>query len=381
MDITISQEKLKEGLLIVDRISAKSPTLLILNNIQIAAEKNFITIKATDLELGISWWSLVKIKKEGIVVVPSKTLTSFVSFLPNKPLKLISKENTLLIEWENNKTQFRGLKPEDFPLIPKISEKEVFSINSSSFCHSLKQVVDFPQFSSTRPEISGIFFSFQPNLIKIVATDSFRLAEKKLFLEKPLVFSHSSESQEYSFILPQKTAREVINIFEEKEGDLHIYFSPNQVLFESLMTETKHPHIHLVSKLIEGDYPNYEEIIPKGFKTQLSLQRGEFLNQIKMASLFSGKINEVKLRVDPKKSGVEIFSQNPEFGEHQALLPAKINGQAVEIAFNYKFLIDGLLNIKSSEVIFELNGEDGPGVLKPVGDQSYIYVVMPIKPT
>lgn len=147
------------------------------------------------------------------------------------------------------------------------------------------------------------------------------------------------------------------------------------------MEELKHPQFQIVSRLIEGEYPNYQEIIPQGFKTQIILPREEFLNQIKIASLFSGKINEVKIGADPSREIIEIFSQSPEFGENKSQIKGKIKGEKVEVSFNWKFLQDGLANIKSAEIIFEINNESGPGVLKPVGDSSYIYIVMPVKST
>ena len=145
------------------------------------------------------------------------------------------------------------------------------------------------------------------------------------------------------------------------------------------MAETSHPQAQLVSRLIEGEYPCYQEIIPKKCETQIVLSRSEFLNQIKIAALFSGKISEIKFKVDVKKSGIEIFSQNPDIGEHRSFLAGRVKGEPLEISFNHRFLTDGLLNVKSSEVIFELSKEEGPAVLKPVGDQSYLYVAMPIK--
>jgi DNA polymerase-3 subunit beta len=208
----------------------------------------------------------------------------------------------------------------------------------------------------------------------MVATDSFRLAEKTIALE-------NKTQKESSFILPQKPAREIINIFGEKERKLKIYFSPSQTLFEFPMEETSHPQIQIISRLIEGEYPNYQEIIPQKFKTHITLKKDEFLNQIKTTSLFSGKINEIKFSIDPKRKEIEVSAQNPDIGESKSALRAKIEGAPMEISFNHKFLIEGLLNIKSSEVIFDLSKEEGPCMLKPVGDKSYIYVVMPIKGT
>jgi len=208
--------------------------------------------------------------------------------------------------------------------------------------------------------------------VKIVATDSFRLSEKTISSEKKLI-------KDCSFILPQKTCQELIYALEGKKGILKILPSSNQVLFEFEMEEMKHPQLQIISRLIEGEYPNYQEIIPKGFKTQITLSKEEFLNQIKIASIFSGKVNEVKIKADPQTELIEVFSQSPDFGENKSQLSGKIKGEKTDVSFNWKFVQEGLLNIKSSEIVFEINGEAGPGVIRPVGDASYIYIVMPIK--
>ena len=142
----------------------------------------------------------------------------------------------------------------------------------------------------------------------------------------------------------------------------------------------------MVSRLVEGEYPDYQGIIPQKYAAQVVLAKNDFLGQIKTASLFCGKNNEITVKINPKKEGIEILSQNPELGENKSFLPAKITyrqdkGQEMAVNFNYRFLIDGLLNIKSPRVVFELNGEDGPAALKPAEDTTYIYVVMPIKTT
>lgn len=376
MKLTILQEKLKKGVEVVEKISGKSLSLPILNNILVKSEKNFLNLAATDLEIGIKWWALAKVEKEGAITIPAHVFSSFLNFLPNKQITLELKNSTLTIECENYQTTLKGLSPEDFPIIPQISGGEPILVDSHSFCQGLNQIVDIAVSSAAKPEISGVFFIFQKDFIKMAATDSFRLGEK--------TFSHnlktpSSLSKEYTLILPQKAAKEIINIFGEREGELRIYFSPNQVLFESPMAETSHPQAQLISRLIEGEYPNYQEIIPKKYEAQVIFQRNEFLNQIKSAALFGGKVNEVKLKIDPKKGKVEIFSQNPDLGEYHSHLAGRIKGKELEVSFNHRFLTDGLLNIKSSEVIFELTGSEGPGVLKPAGDPSYLYVVMPIK--
>jgi DNA polymerase-3 subunit beta len=376
MKVVILKENLNNGISVVGRAAGKNLILPILNNILISAEKNFLNLSATDLELGIKYWILTKIEKEGKITVPSKVLSAFINLLPNEKLTLELKNQTLYITSENHKTQIKGQTAEEFPIIPKIEDKNFIELSCALFCEGLSQVVDFSILNQTRPELSGVYLNFQKDKLQLAATDSFRLAEKNLYFER-------KNNKEFSFILPQKTAREIINILSEKKGKLRLYSSPNQVLFEYPMEETPHSQIEIVSRLIEGDYPDYQGIIPKKYQVRAVLAKNELLNQIKAASIFSGKSNEVKVRTDSKKGGIEIISQNPEYGENRSFLKGKIDqgegSKETEVSFNYRFLVDGLSNIPSSKVVFELNGEEGPAVLKPEADSNYIYVVMPIK--
>lgn len=374
MKVEILKENLKNGLAIVEKIVGKNLSLPILDNVLIDAEDNFLSLSSTDLETAIKLWILTKIVKKGKVVLPAKFLSSFVSSLPNEKITLEEKRQGLDIECKNFKTQIQGFNPEDFPLIPEFKDAEFLEVDNKKLCQGLSQVADVTSPSQSRPEISGIYFVFSKNIIKMVATDSFRLAEKNISLE-------SAVKKDLSFILPQKPAREIINILDGKEGNVKIYFLPNQVMFEFPMKEAPRPQVQIVSRLIEGEYPNYEEIIPKKFKTRIILKRDEFLNQIKTASLFAGKINEIKIKTNLKSQEIEISAQDPDIGQSQSSIQGKIEGEEIETSFNHKFLTDGLLNLKSSEVIFELSKEDGPCTLKPVGDASYLYVVMPIKAT
>ena len=376
--VEILKENLKNGLNIIEKIVGKNLSLPILDNVLINTEDSFLSLSSTDLETAVKLWILTKIIKKGKVVVPAKFLSSFVSLLPNEKIILEEKKQGLYIECRSFKNQIQGFNPEEFPLIPEFKNLEYLEVDNKKFCQGLSQIVDIASPSQSRPEISGIYFIFSKNLIKIVATDSFRLAEKNITLEDD---PRGTPKKDISFILPQKPARELINILGEKEGKMKIYFSPNQTMFELPMKEAPHPQVQIISRLIEGEYPNYEEIIPNKFKTNVIVKRDEFLNQVKAASLFSGKINEVKIKVNPQNKEIEISAESPDIGESQSSIPAKIEGEAIEASFNHKFLTDGLLNIKSSEIIFGLSKEEGPCILKPVGDASYIYVVMPIKST
>lgn len=372
MKIEILKENLKMGVNIVEKVIGKNLSLPILDNVLINTEDSFLVLTSTDLESVIRVWILTKIIKKGKSVVPAKFLSNFISSLPNEKIVIEEKEQKLYVECRNFKTQIQGYNPEDFPIIPEFKDLEYLEVDNKKLFQGLSQIVNIASSSQTRPEISGIYFSFFGNTIKIVATDSFRLAEKNITLENPV-------KKEHSFILPQKSAREIMNILEDKEGALKIYFSNSQTLFDFPMKEIKHPQIQITSRLIEGQYPNYQDIIPNKFKTHITLNKDEFLSQIKTASLFAGKVNEVKISVNKDKKEIEISSKNPDIGQNKSILPAKIEGDPIEVSFNYKFLTDGLLNIKSSEVIFDISSQEGPCILKPVGDFSYIYVAMPIK--
>lgn len=379
MKLVILQEKLKEGLKIIERIFPKSLSLPILNNVLIKAEKNFLNLAITDLEIGIKYWTLAKIEKEGELLIPTLLFSNLFNLLPNKQLEFQKKDDFLMVKCDNYSTKIKTFSTEDYPLFPETIKDNYFEIESKIFCKGLEQVVEITSLQS-RPEFSGVYIIVNKEVIKLVTTDSFRLGEKTLFAEKLKTIYNLSE-KEVAFILPQKTAKEVINIFKPKKGRLRIYLSPNHILFERMMEEIKHPEIQLTSRLIEGEYPAYQEIIPKKYETQIILNKNEFVNQLKIASVFSDKNNEIKIKIEPKKEEITISSRNFDYGEYESLIKGKIKGKPLEIFFNHRFLIHGLALIETNEVFFGLNNEESPAVLKPVDDQTYLYIVMPINPT
>ncbi|XOB41243.1 MAG: DNA polymerase III subunit beta [Candidatus Nealsonbacteria bacterium] len=374
MKINILKEKLKEGIGIVEKISQKSLTLPVLQNTLLKTEKNFLKLSTTNLESAINWWGLVKIEKQGEICIPTRFLSNFLNLLPNKPISLNIENFIMDLVCDNYKTKIKGINPEEFPIIPQLKEGQTIKIDNLSFCQALSQIINIPSVSTARPEISGIYFIFESNLIKMVATDSFRLAEKKIFIDTKI-------SKRHSLILPQSAAKEIISVFSEKQGDLKICFSPNQILFEYMMSGVNHPQIQFISRLIGGEYPNYEEIIPKKYKTEVQVQKKELLNQIKGASLFSGKVNEVKLKISPKSNKIEVLSQSPDLGEYKSFFIGDVKGDDLVVSFNHRFLIDGITEIRKDKLSFELTDEDGPAALKPLGDEDYLYIIMPIKST
>ncbi|MDP2820740.1 MAG: DNA polymerase III subunit beta [bacterium] len=372
MNLIVLKENLKRGLDVVERVIGKNISLPILNNIFLSSEKNFLKLSATDLEIGIHYWVLTKIEKEGSVVIPGRVLSSFISYLQDQKINIKSKGLDLVIEAEKNRTQIKGFDANEYPIIPKIESEEFIEVNSQKFIEGLNQVVEVVSTAQMRPEITGILLFFDKDAIKIVGTDSFRLAEKKITINTKI-------KDAKTFIIPKKTIKELISVFGDKKQKIKIFFSPNQIMFESNIEEIEHPEVQIISRLIDGDYPNYQEIVPKSFATQAVVNRDELIRQIKTASLFVDKNNEIKVSVNPENKEIEIKVQNPDIGENTASLQAKIKGEKIDISFNWKFLLDGLVNIKSDQVLIGLNGEEGPAIVKSIEEEDYIYVVMPVK--
>jgi len=373
MKLTILTHELKKGLNYTERLTGKNLTLPILNNVLIEALPNFLKISSTDLETGIEWWGLCKTEEEGKITVPAKILTQVINNISDEKIEIENKNDTLFIKTKTFKTQIKGYTSDDFPIIPQFSKEDFIEINAQELKDGLIDVVDIASMSQIRPEISGIYFVFKKDLVNLVATDSFRLVERTLQSSN----YKNSFNDEIKFILSQKTTKEVINILQENTGSVKIYYSESQILFETNLNEVDHPEINLISRQIEGNYPAYKEIIPKEYKTRIIVDKDFLTKQIKLAGLFAGKINEIKIKNDDKN--LEILSQDLELGENSSILEAKIEGEPVEISFNYKFILDGVSRVKTKNAILELQGASGAGVIKAEEGVDYIYVVMPIK--
>lgn len=366
MRIICLQENLKNNLLILERISSKNQELPILGNVVLKTETGFLKAFATDLEIGVEIAIPCKIEKKGEVVVPIKLIAGFIANLPNTKITLEEKNNTLFIETEGITTTIPTANKNEFPLIPKIKEENTILVGGEDIKNGIMQVINSVAVSSSIPEIAGVLFICSNDALKIVATDSFRLAEKKIFKNK-----NYSLHKEQSFILPAKTAVELTKIITPADETIEILLTHNQVMF-------KLKQAMVVSRLVAGEYPNYERIIPKESKTKINVHKTEFISKLKLASLFSSKINDVRLVIDAHKKEIEIRSADQAKGEFSATIHADIAGESAEVLFNYKYLLDGLSNIKEEDIFFEINGSAAPAMLKSKND-AYQYVAMPIK--
>lgn len=373
MKTTVLRDGLKLGLSVVERIAAKSPSLPILGNILLSASKNTLELAATDLEMGMRYKILAKNEKEGGVVLPARSLSQFIALLPENQIILSTKESGLSIDSRGQQTLLKTLPPEDFPIIPTFREGDMFiEVEARTFFGGMAQVVGMAGQTQARPEISGVFVSFQQQICKLAATDSFRLAEQTLSFSK-------GQPVQTTFILPAKTAREIIAVFGEQQGKTKIYTSPSQVIFDYSPEQPGRPAIQIVSRLIDGEYPQYQDIIPKDFVAKLVVEKNAFMNQLKAASIFAGKLNDVKLIVDQKKKGVELVSKSTDVGEHHSFVAAQVQGENIETSFNWKFLLDGVMHMKEDEIELGLSGPESPAMLKAPRQEGYLYVLMPLK--
>ena len=374
MKITSLQENLKSGLFFVSHIAGKNVNLPILNNVMIEAKDKKIKLITTDLEIGIVVLVRGKIETEGVFTVDSKIISEYISLLPNKKVDINKKDSKLLIKCDNHKTTVKGQAADEFPLIPEVEKKEYYKINSEEFKKALSQVIFAVSSSETRIELSGVLFDFNKDNLTIAATDSYRLAEKNIKVE-------TNGNKEKRIIIPAKTLQEVIRVLSavkseevsEKENKIEIYVSDNQILFNI-------GNIELVSRLIEGQYPDYKQIIPANQETDIKINKNEFTRAVKAASIFSKTgINDINLDFPVNKNKAIISSASSQVGENTSELDANVTGKDNGIVVNYRYLLDGINNIDSEEVKIEIINNSTPCVLKPLKDDSYLYVIMPIK--
>ncbi len=366
MHIICLQENLKQALNITEKIIGRNLTLPILNNLLLTVEGSRLKISSTNLEIGINSWVNGKVQDKGSITIPARLLADFVNNLPNEKVELKTKGNQLDVKCKKFKASLKGLPADDFPIIPKIKDKPLLKTKGIVLKNGFSQVVEMASLSESRPEISGIFMKFDKDKIKLAATDSFRLAEKDLEI------NGSKAPKTQSIIIPQRTIQEINRILGEEDTEVEVILSGNQILFDL-------GYAQVISRLIEGQYPDYQQIIPGSFQTQVTVDRSELISNIKVASLFSGKINDIRMTINPKKSFIEVLAKDADIGENKSKIEAEITGKEVEVIFNYKYLLDGLNNIFSDKVILGLNDESKPVVARPVGDTLYTYVIMPIK--
>lgn len=386
MKLTSLLENFKQAVLTVSHIAGKNINLPILGNILIEAKEGGIKLVATNLEIGAVCFIRGKVEKEGSFTVNAKILADYISLLPNEKIELEEKSGSLLVSCNNYKTKISGQAAEEFPLIPAMERDKCFSVFLEDFRRALTQVVFAVAQNETRLELSGVLFDFQrvnnqESRLFLAATDSYRLAEKEI---KVAVNGFSEEDEKrYQIIVPVKTAQELIRILSslkdggeagEKEApEIKFYLSENQILFTV-------GNIELVSRLIEGQYPDYKQIIPLNSKTKVSLNKNELMRAVKASALFSKSgINDISLDCPQGKDEVVVSSASSQTGENITKVKATASGEDNGVVVNYRYLLDVLSILEGESVNLEIIDSNTPCIIKPEREEGYLYLIMPIK--
>jgi len=386
MKFTCLREKLLKSFNLASHVVSKNISLPILGNFLLETDKGKLKISATNLETALKIWVPGKVEQEGKVCLPSNVVSAAVANSQSDKVLLESVENTnLRIYAGDYEAIIRGNLVDDFPAIPNVlptQKNKSINIPAPLLYEALNQLVNIITISETRPEISGILFSFSNNSLKLAATDSFRLGEKIIPINDKEVDIEKDFSFK-SFILPAKGVNELLRILTSQQDVLSVLYDENQALFVL-------DGIHLVSRLIEGQFPDYEKIIPNEFLTEVLVNKNELMQKIRAVSIFTSRTNDIKIEINSKDQKIILESASSETGQSKssiscsingdsASISCSINGDSAQISFNWKYLYDGLANLTTDQAILCFNTGQKPALIRGKGDKSYFYLAMPIR--
>jgi DNA polymerase III subunit beta len=373
MKVSVSQQSLAHGLGIVSRAVSPRSTLPVLSNILVATDEGRLRLSATNLELGITNWIGAKIDEEGSITVPARTFVDLVSALPNDQVNLVlnSRTQTLTIRCGTSVTDIKGIDAQEFPPLPVLDPNEGCHINVADFKEMIQQVAFSASSDEARPVLMGVLVTISGSQVTMAAADGFRISERKANLSEPV-------PQTVSAIIPARALSELARIASDTEQHISMLFPQGrgQAVFHL-------KDVELVSQLIDGNYPPYQQVIPRNFKTRTVLSTLAFLKACKQAEIIAREgSNVARLNITPvgdlKPGTLEISAQSEETGSSEIVVDASIEGNPLLIAFNVKFLREVLENIHTPNVSLETGVSNSPGLIRPVGDENYLHVIMPM---
>lgn len=363
MKLECSIEKIKNALITVDRITGKNLTLPVLGSVLWVATGKTLKLRATNLNIGIEVEIPAKIEKEGVVAIRSDILSSLFSVLSGDSLVSFELFNdNLSVKTKSNTIILKSIPNDDFPTIPTVEGEELL-IPARKFLDGIKSVYYSASISEIKPEIGSIYIYPEDDMLVFVATDSFRLAEKKVKIKQKLSFG--------GILIPFKNTTEIIKVFDGVDDDIKITLQKNQISFSTA-------NIYLTSRVIDGSFPDYKQIIPKNGTTEAILLKQDFISSLKISNIFSDKFNQVTFNIKPSEKVFEIESKNTDIGENISLVPGVISGEDVFLNFNYKYIVDCFSSINSDSVVLGFNTSNRPMTIRPQGDSSFLYLVMPM---
>ncbi len=372
MKVTVTQQHLAHGLSIVSRAVSPRSTLPVLANVLLATDEGRLRLSATNLELGITCWIPAHIDEEGSVTLPARTFVDLVGTFPpdNVVMSLDERTQTINLVCNASVHDIKGIDAQDFPPMPVVDPEEGIELNLADFKDMIQQVAFAASTDEARPVLQGVKMDVVDNVITLAATDGFRISVRKEALSSPV-------SQDISIIIPARAMNELARIFSDVDKAVRMIVPSGrgQVIFRLKDAE-------LVSQLIDGNFPDYKAIIPKSAKTKTIISTPAFLKACKQAEVIAREGNNIiRLDILPGEDGpgkVEINSQTEETGKSDISVEANIEGSGLLIAFNVRFLREVLDVIHSPNVALETNANNSPGVIRPMGDEDFVHVIMPM---
>lgn len=362
MRITVHKDKLQRALGFVERVTAKNATLPILNNILFQTAIGQLKISATNLEVGVTTTVGAKIDSEGRIAVPGRVFLDFIRSTPNDVVSLELKQNTLHVHIGKYQTTILCFDASEYPILPKIEGGSLYTLSAQTLRRLIDGVGDSIALSDSRPELAGALLCFESGKTTMAATDVFRLAEQK---EK------TTNTANGTVIIPRGVVLELSRILSDISGDIAIRISDNQISFS-------HDEFEVVSRLIDGKYPDYRKVIPEKAVTKVLVQKSELENAAKVAALFSSSISDIL--ICGSKNEIVIKGKNANKGEAQASVAANMNGDDFEVSMNYHYFLDGLKAIPTEKIILEYTGKGSPFVLRPNSEEKdSVYLIMPLR--
>jgi DNA polymerase-3 subunit beta len=364
MKIECVLEKLHTAVSKAEKIVGKNTNLPVLSCLLFETNNNNLIIRSTNLDLGLEITIPVKTKTPGKVAIPAGILNSFLNTITqDKNITLEVEDQVVKINTENHEAIIKTISSEDFPTIPTFHDGTLFSINSKDLQNGIKSVLYSSSLSNIKPELASVFIHPQENECVFVATDSFRLAEKKIKIKKG---SHIS-----SLLIPFKNAADILKIIDVVDDEITIHATKNQISFSF-------GDFYLVSRVIDGVFPDYQQILPKGSTTKVTVLKQDLLDTLKISNIFSDAFNQIHITVGNNEKFITLETKNMHVGGTKNKIPATLEGEAIDVNFNYKYISDCLQSITSESVTLLFNGVSRPLVIKGGSDSTFTYLVMPM---
>jgi DNA polymerase-3 subunit beta len=365
MKIICLKKDIDKAVEIASRVVSNNATLPVLRCLVFEATDKDVLVRATNLELSVETLFSAEVKKKGIVAVPASVLLSVLkTSSSNTKVSLEADENNCVLTIGGGKNTIKTISSEDFPTIPKPETKKKHIIPSNVLVQGFRNVLYSASASLIKPELASVYVYHEDGKMLFVATDSFRLAEKKV--------PYRTDEDIPAVIIPAKNAVELTRILEMKEeGDLEVFIDESQYSIQK-------NGLYVTSRIIDGSFPDYHSIMPKGATTEAVILKEDFSNSLKKGQIFSDKFGQVSLHVYPSKKSLTFSARNSDVGEVFDSVDAALKGEDLDISFNNRYLLDALQSIPGDSVSLSFAGVGKPLIIRGIGDDSFTYLVMPM---